>query len=78
MRFANLLILFTRRSCFECKHFTPILLHTTKEFGKCALYTDCDGKVGYADGARIDQTKCGQGATWFEEKKQKKTVFIMQ
>jgi len=78
MRFSNLLIFFTRRSCTECKHFTPILLQSTKEFGKCGLYTDRNDTVGYADAARIDQNKCGQGASWFEPAKRKKMVFLVQ
>ena len=78
MRIANFLIFFTRRACMECKHFKPILLRSTQEFGKCSLYTDQNGTVGYADAARLDQNKCGQGATWLEPKKTKGTVFVVQ
>jgi hypothetical protein len=78
MRIANFLIFFTRRSCIECKHFKPILLRSTKEFGKCSLYKDNEGTVGYADAARIDQGKCGDAATWLEPKTPKKTVVVMQ
>ena len=77
MRVANIVVLFTPRSCLDCTHFKPTLVGgVPKEFGKCSLYLDHDtGKLGYADGARIDQTKCGAGAAWFSPKK-KKIVYI--
>jgi len=54
-------------------HYEPVI--TTIEFGRCGLYKDTDGKVGYAAGARFDQTKCGDGGAWFSPKK-RKAVYI--
>jgi len=79
MRVSNIVVLFTPRSCIECQHFKPILIGgTTKDFGKCGIYIDEEtGRHGYANGSRLDQTKCGDGATWFSPKK-KKIAFIVE
>jgi hypothetical protein len=60
----------------DCAHFKPMLVGSIKNFGRCSLYKEPDGKIGYADCARIDQFKCGPGAAWFTPKK-KKTIFIL-
>ena len=80
MRLINLFIFFARRSCTHCEHFKPILLRFTHEFGKCDLYKNEDGKIGYAECARLDQTKCGQGASWFEPKHKPpaEAIFVME
>ena len=76
MRVSNMAILFVPRSCTDCVHFKPSLVGSIKNYGKCSLYKDSDGKIGFADCARIEQSKCGQGAAWFRPK-EKKTVFIL-
>jgi hypothetical protein len=68
--------LFVPRPCLYCVHFEPIILRLPQEFGRCKQYKDDSGKIGYADGARIDQSKCGQGAVWFHPKKRNATYIV--
>ena len=79
MRISQLL-LFTPRLCTDCQHFVPILKLQSKEpFGKCDRYRDPTGRtdaLGYADCARLDQTKCG-GGKWFTPKKKNTTESIL-
>ena len=79
MRVSNIVVLFTPRSCLDCAHFKPIIVGgVSKDFGKCAVYFDEDtNRHGYANGARIDQSKCGPGAVWFSPKV-KKVVYIAE
>jgi hypothetical protein len=79
MRVSNVCVLFVPRSCLECQHFKPIIVGgITKDFGKCGLYIEEETrKLGYANGARLNQNLCGEGATWFSPKK-KNIVFIAE
>jgi hypothetical protein len=79
MRLSNICLLFTPPSCADCQHFRPIMVMASKEpFGRCINYTDGTDRIGYASCARLDQTKCGQGAVWFSpiKKKKKKSFYI--
>ena len=71
MRSMVWLFIFLLKACRECQHFIPFGQNPSYgDMGKCALYKDMKnpGILGYAEGARCDDTKCGRDAVWFKRK----------